>query len=107
MDLYGGGEGAPSIVFLHQCKEEFHCNVTLGQTFWEAITNATFYDRTCKYPLLRLALTLANETTDRKQDGIAKLITKSHIGSVTGKIRPHKHAPLRIYSKMPRKSLSR
>ncbi len=85
MDLYGGGEGAPSIVFLHQCKEEFHCNVTLGQTFWEAITNATFYDRTCKYPLLRLALTLANETTDRKQDGIAKLITKSHIGSVTGK----------------------
>eukprot|EP00959_Pyramimonas_sp_CCMP1952_P216647 4531263-Pyramimonas_sp.AAC.1 len=42
--------------------------------FWESITNTAFASKTNMYPLMRVALAIANLTGDRVEDGVARLL---------------------------------
>ena len=83
--LYGGGHGAPHIKFLDNVAKAFGANVNLGETFWQTITSLTFPSKTSKLPLLRVAIALANLTSDKREDGIAKLLAKSDLVKLTSK----------------------
>lgn len=83
--LYGGGPGAPQIKFMDSVAKQFSANVVLGETFWTSITNTKFASMTSKCPLLRVALALANLSSDKKVDGVARLVTPADVGKVSGK----------------------
>ena len=85
---YGGagdGRGRDQIHFLDSVSKQFQCHATLGETFWNTIANAVFASKTTKHPRLRNALILTNLTSPRLEDGIAKLITKSDVTSLSSK----------------------
>ena len=82
---HGGGTGAPLIVFMDAVAKQFSCNVSLGQGFWEALTHTQFASKTRKFPLLRVALGLANMTGDKLEDGIARLLKKEMVAGFTNK----------------------
>ena len=85
--LYGGGPGAPHIRLMDNVAKTFKCShVCLGPTFWQAISTAVFHDKTNLHVLTRNALCMVNLTSNIQQDGIAKLITKSDICSLTSKL---------------------
>ena len=85
--LYGGGPGAPHIRLMDNVAKTFQCtHVCLGPTFWQAISTAVFHDKTNLHVLTRNALCMVNLTSNIQQDGIAKLITKSDICSLTSKL---------------------
>mgnify|MGYP000520946282 FL=1 len=65
--------------------KQFQVNVILGESMWVAVTNAKFQVKVNKFPLCRVALMLANLTSPKQEDGIAKLITKSDITRVCSK----------------------
>jgi hypothetical protein len=65
--------------------KEFQANVILGESFWYHVTFAVFPAKTTKYPLVRVALMLANLTSNKQEDGIAKLLTKTDISRLCGK----------------------
>ena len=79
---YGGGTGAPHIVFMDAVQKQFGCNIDLGAAFWEAITTTKF-PRPSLYPMVRVALVLANLTSDKIEDNVAKLLTKGDILKVS------------------------
>ena len=76
---FGGGTGAPFISFMDAVAKGFGCNVNLGQSFWEAVTTTTFPAKTCMFPLDRVALCLANLTSDKVEDGVARLLGKGDV----------------------------
>ena len=82
---YSGGPDAPLVRLLDNMAKEFKCHVTLGETYWKAVTDATFSDKTHKRPLVRACMLLANLTTDKVEDGFGRLLTKSHMAKVTSK----------------------
>ena len=82
---YGGGADAPQVRFMNDVAIQFQRNVILGETFWTTLTNTPFSDKTSKFPFLRVALGLANLTSEKKEDGIAKLITKTDIVKLSSK----------------------
>ena len=82
---YGGGADAPQVRFMNDVATQFQCNVMLGETFWTALTQTKFHSKTSKFPFLRVAIGLANLTSPKKEDGIAKLLTKSDIAKLSGK----------------------
>ena len=75
--MFGGGEKAPFIRFMDGFSKQFQCNVNLGESFWHAIASTVFPSKTAKFPLLRVACALANLTAEKKEDGVAKLLTKA------------------------------
>ena len=81
--LFGGGQGTPFIKFMDDFAKTFQCNVNLGETFWSAITFTAFPDQTCKFPMIRVAAAVANLTSDKVEDGIAKLLVKTDIEGYT------------------------
>ena len=83
--LYGGGVGSPLISFVNNVATEFGCNVSLGQTFWNAATYTNFASKASKYPMLRIALVLCNLTSDQIEDGIARLLSKVDFAKVAAK----------------------
>jgi hypothetical protein len=85
IDRFGGGSGAPIIVFMDNVAKQFQANVALGETFWRALAKTEFADMQCQYPLVRAALMLTNLTTNKVEDSIARLINKSHVASVASK----------------------
>ena len=74
---FGGGAGAPLISFLDNVAKQFGCNVNLGQTYWEALTNTSFHSKACAFPLARVSLAVANLTGDKLDDGVARLLLKT------------------------------
>ena len=71
---YGGGRGAPFIRLMDSFAKQYQCNTMLGETYWTAITTQQFPSKVNKVPLLRIALTMANLTSPKIEDGIGKLI---------------------------------
>ena len=46
------------------------------------MSHAVFSSGTCRHPLLRTALLMANFTTSKKDDGIARLLVKSDVARI-------------------------
>ena len=82
---FAGGESAPMIEFIESVGKGFQCNVTLGETFWKALTYTEFFDKTSQFPLVRSSVLLANLTTDKIEDGVARLLHKSDVVKVASK----------------------
>ncbi|CAK0801107.1 unnamed protein product [Prorocentrum cordatum] len=82
VENFGGGDGAPLVSFMDSVAKQFGCNATLGQAFWESITNAAFASKTNMYPLIRVALAIANLTGDKVEDGVARLLVKNDVTKV-------------------------
>ena len=79
------GPSAPLVDILDGVAKQFACNAVLGETFWTAIVEAKFQTKETELPLLRCALVLANLTSSRFEDGIAKLLVKSDISKLVTK----------------------
>ena len=77
--------GAPVIAFMDYVAKQFGCNVNLGQAFWEALAHTTFPSKTCLFPMVRVALALANMTSDKVEDHVARLLRKADVGKVASK----------------------
>ena len=82
---YGGGPDAPQIRFLDSVAKAFECNVVLGSTMWHALTYTRFFDQTRTYNFLRQALALVNLSTDKQEDGIARMILKADVQKLSVK----------------------
>jgi len=82
---YGGGSGAPLVRFMDTVAKQFQCNVSLGETFWHAVTYASLGDKLNSMPLTRVALLLCNLSSDKVEDGIAKRLIPKDITKLTGK----------------------
>ena len=65
--------------------KQFGCNDNLGQAFWEALTHTTFPSKTCLLPMGRVALALANMTSDKVEGHVARLLRKEDVGEVASK----------------------
>ncbi|CAK0801675.1 unnamed protein product [Prorocentrum cordatum] len=78
---YGGGGDAPMICFVDGV--ECGCNLNMGSTFWHALTYMSFSCKTKAYPLIRVALALANMTGDEVEDGAARPLVKSDARRIT------------------------
>ena len=85
VDDFGGGRGAPIIEFVDRVSKQFQANINLGETYWELLAGVEFADKTNKYPLVRAALMLTNLTTSKVEDGIGRLLNKTHVAAVTSK----------------------
>ena len=83
--VFGGGAGAPHVALMDTVAKGFGCNVALQGTYWAALGSAQFSDKTCMFPLVRVSLALANLTSDKVEDGVAKLLQKSDISRVASK----------------------
>ena len=83
--LYAGGPGAPYIKMIDNVVKQYRCTCNLGETFWTALSNTTFFDKTSKYPLLRMALAIANLTSDKVLDGVARLLSKADVAKIASK----------------------
>ena len=53
--------------------------------FWTAVTEASFWSKTSKYPWTRTCLVMANLTSPNVEDGLAKLLTKSDVTRLCSK----------------------
>ena len=83
---FGGGPGAPHTTLMDNIRKSYNSKMTLGEEFWHAITFTIFsHDKLCFYPLTRVALALANLTTDKQTDGIARCIVKSDVVKLASK----------------------
>ena len=83
--LFGGGPGAPFIIFMDSIGKKFNSTLILGKEFWHALTYTTFPDKACLFPMLRVSLALVNLTTAKKHDETAGLITKSDVARVAAR----------------------
>ena len=84
--LYGGGAGAPHIMFMDSIMKTFNSKMMLGEQFWRAITYSDFYDKSTCHPLLRVALAICNLTTDKQVNNIAQFVVKNDVTKATGKL---------------------
>lgn len=82
--LQFGGEDAEIITFIDSVAKQFQANVQLGELYWTTVTKVTFHAKTSLFPLLRAALLLANLTTDKVEDGIARCVGKEQVKLVAG-----------------------
>ena len=82
---YGGGQGAPLIAFMDSVAKKCGCNVTLGKSFWDGLTNVAFSQKLKFFPLTRVSLALTNLTGDKVEDGVARLLNRGDISKVAGK----------------------
>ena len=85
VSIYGGGPGAPFIKFMDSVAKGFGCNVSLGSAYWAGLASAQFPDKTSMFPLIRIAMALANMTSDKIEDGVAKLLSRADVNKVTVK----------------------
>ena len=82
---YGGGDGAPHVELMDMVAKGFGCNVSLGHKFWEGLAKIAFTDKTNWHPLVRLALAIANLTSDKIEDNVARLLSTADISKVASK----------------------
>ena len=82
----GGGPGAPHVRLMDNVANTImQCHVCLGTTFWQAISTTAFHDKSNLHILTRNALCMVNLTTNIKEDGNAKCITKQDITKLADK----------------------
>ena len=79
---FGGGSESPVVEFMDSVAKQFQANVTLGETYWKAITYTRFADKVNRYPLIRAALILVNLTCDKLEDGVARLLRDTDVKAV-------------------------
>ena len=79
VEQYAGGQEAPLIDFLDSVSKQFQCNVMLGETFWKAVVGTHTQAQGAKFPLVRNGLILANLTSPKIEDGIARLLVKNDV----------------------------
>ena len=84
---FGGGSGAPLISFMDSVAKQFGCNVSLGQAFWEALAYTIFPSKTCMFPLIRISLAIADMTSDKLEDNVARLLGKGDVAKIAGKLK--------------------
>ena len=73
------------ISFMDAVAKRFGCNVSMGQTYWEALTTATFATKTCMFHLIWVSLALDNLISDKLEDGVARLLSKADVAKVAAK----------------------
>ena len=83
--IYGGGPSMPTLRFLHEFAGSFAENVRLGGVFLEAVIKASFPNKTRMYVLLKAALIATNLTSQKLEDDLAKLLTKSDVQRLCSK----------------------
>ena len=76
---YGGGKGAPMMIFLDKFSKEYGQNVKLGQEYFSAVTHLVFPAKSKVYPHIRTALLATNLISEKIVDGVARLLTKSDV----------------------------
>ena len=76
---YGGGDDACLIQSIDNVAKQHRANISLGQTMWETLFNAEFFDKQRKYPMVRTALIIANLTGPQVQDSVARLVSKTDV----------------------------
>ena len=59
--------------------------MSLGEGFWSALTTTVFQSKLSMYPLLRVALALANLVCPKVEDNIARTLTKGDISKLASK----------------------
>ncbi|CAK0861700.1 unnamed protein product [Prorocentrum cordatum] len=79
-----GGDGAPLAACTDSVAQHFGCNVTLGQTHWEALAQATFTSKTNVHPSIRVAIAIVNLRGDKVEDRVARLLANAGIANVAG-----------------------
>ena len=67
VEKFGGGDGAPMIKLMDSFNKQFSCNGSFGSSFWKALAEVEFADKTSLYPLTRVAIALANLTCPAAQ----------------------------------------
>jgi len=77
--LQFGGSDAEVITFIDSVAKQFQANVQLSEDYWTAVCNDEFTAKTSLFPLVRAALLLANLTTDKVEDGIARCVGKEQV----------------------------
>ena len=77
-----GDKDASIIQFVDSCSKQFRANNVLGPSYWKALTHTEFASKLSKYPLVRASLLLANLTTDKIEDGVARCLSKNDVKSV-------------------------
>ena len=78
-----GGAG-DLIPFLAAFSKDYGASVALGQDFLCAITDANL-QKNDLCPMVRVACLAANLTTNKTQDGVARLITRADLGKIKSK----------------------
>ena len=79
-----GGQEGPMINFLAYMSKQFGGNPILGEEFMTTIVDTQF-SKTTLHPMVKLALVVANCTTDKVVDSVAKLITKTDVAGLKQK----------------------
>ena len=82
-----GDKDASIIQFVDSCSKQFRANNVLGPSYWKALTHThtKFASKLSKCPLVRASLLLANLTTDKIEDGVARCLSKNDVRSVAMK----------------------
>jgi len=65
--------------------KQYGCTVSLGQIFWESVTNSNSQTKVELFPLVRVSLCMGHLASPNIEDGIAKTLTKTDIAKVTHK----------------------
>ena len=81
---YGGGIGAPLLVRLDALAKLYGENKRLGEEFISAVVNMKFL-KSEVFPRIRDACFAANLTAPKVIDGVARLLVKTDLSTLTGK----------------------
>ena len=76
---YGGGPGAPLLRFLSQFGSMFGATLMLGTDFTDTLANMTFPEATNLFPLTRTAVWASQLTSQKSNDGFARLLVRSDL----------------------------
>ena len=90
---YGGGRGSPMVFQLDAFAKKHSMNLKLGQEFWTAVVETEFSESNA-LPRIRNALLIAQLTSPKHVDGVAKMLTKS---DVSGLVRDRKKVQTLIH----------
>jgi len=83
--LYSGGDCAPYVKFMYNFATQFQYLYPLGESYWTAVTQAKFASKLNMFPLIRVALLVANLSSDKKEDGICRFLSKQDVAKLTSK----------------------
>ena len=82
--LYGGGPGAPMVVYLDEFSKRYGENKRLGEDFIKGVAE-TVFSASRRVPHLRTAFLAANLVSPKVVDGVAKLLVKSDVEKLKSK----------------------
>ena len=86
VEVHGGGPSAPTVRFMDSVAKQFHCTVSLGSVFWNALVNTVFFDKGRLFPLTRVCYALVNLTAPlEKDEPFAKLLTRGDLSKIASK----------------------